>query len=374
MASYWGRSLHMSLYGESHGGGLGVVLDGLPPGEPLDEAALRAQMTRRAPGQHDWATPRREADLPEILSGYYRGRTTGTPLSAMIRNSDTRSRDYEQHETRPRPGHADLTGLLRYEGAGDPRGGGHFSGRVTSPLCFAGGVALQILRRRGVEVYAHIARIGAVEDTAVDPARPDMAALATVAARAFPVIDEAAGRRMVELIQAAKAEEDSVGGVIEVVATGLPAGIGDPMMGGIEPQIASLLFAVPAVKGLEFGAGFAATLRRGSENNDAMGIETAADGTRRVRHLTNHAGGADGGIANGMPIVCRVAIKPTSSIGKPQASVDLEQLTEEELLVVGRHDPCIVPRVVPVLEGAVALVLLDAWLASGRFREATLSD
>ncbi|MDI9498936.1 MAG: chorismate synthase [Bacillota bacterium] len=367
MASYWGQQLHISIFGESHGRSVGVVIDGLPPGEIYDEDLIRTQMARRAPGRHDWSTARTEADVPEVQSGVFRQRTTGTPLAALITNRDTRSQDYEDLAALPRPGHADLTGLMRYDGANDPRGGGHFSGRLTAPLCYAGAVAIAILKRRGVSVHAHIASIAAVSDASLDSVAPDLTALAAAARRGFPVLDPDAGERMLAVIAAAKTDLDSVGGVVEVVATGFPPGIGDPMMGGLEPRIASLIYAVPAVKGLEFGAGFGATLRRGSENNDPPVLLTAGDGSRRIRLASNHGGGADGGISNGMPLICRVAIKPTPSIGKTQRTVNLESLQPEELVVRGRHDPCIVPRAVPVLEGAVAIALLDSWLASGRF-------
>lgn len=367
MASYWGQQLHISIFGESHGRSVGVIIDGLPPGEAYDEDLIRAQMTRRAPGRNNWSTARSEADMPEVQSGVFRQRTTGTPLAAVIPNRDTRSQDYEDLVALPRPGHADLTGLMRYDGANDPRGGGHFSGRLTAPLCYAGAIAIGILKRRGVRVHAHIASIASVRDAALDPVEPDLATLAAAAGRGFPVLDPEAGEKMQEVIAAARADLDSVGGVVEVVATGFPPGIGDPMMGGLEPRIASLVYAVPAVKGLEFGAGFGATLRRGSENNDPPVLLTAGNGNRRIRLASNHGGGADGGISNGMPLVCRVAIKPTPSIAKPQRSVNLESLSPEELVVRGRHDPCIVPRAVPVLEGAVAIALLDSWLASGRF-------
>ncbi|NJP40323.1 chorismate synthase [Oscillospiraceae bacterium HV4-5-C5C] len=367
MGSIWGQTLKISLFGESHGRGIGVVLDNLPPGEPLDEAAIRGQLDRRRPGREIWSTPRSEFDVPEILSGFWQGRTTGTPLAAIIRNKDTRSEDYRNLETIPRPGHADLTGLMRYDGAGDPRGGGHFSGRITAPLTFAGAVCAQILARRGVAICAHIAEIAGIPDRQPDPAAPDLPALQKVRDKLFPVLDDAAGEAMKAAIEAARMDTDSVGGVIQVIVTGFPAGIGDPMFGGLEPQLASILMAIPAVKGVEFGDGFAAARRRGSQNNDSPAF-VDQDGQKQIRLRTNHGGGADGGISNGMPLCIRIAVKPTASIGREQDSIDLTREENTRLVVRGRHDPCIVPRALPVAESAVAVCLLDRYLTSGHFK------
>ncbi|MGI5868782.1 MAG: chorismate synthase [Kiritimatiellia bacterium] len=354
MSSTWGENIRISLFGESHGPAIGVVIDGLPSGFALDFEALAAHMRRRAPGQGPWATPRREPDAPEILSGVFNGRTTGTPLAAIIRNADTRSGDYADLVARPRPGHADLTGRLRYGGANDPRGGGHFSGRLTAPLAFAGAVCLQMLAARGVRVGARAVEIGGVRDAEIDPT----AAAFDVSAKAFPVVDDACGERMKAAIQAAHARKDSVGGIVEAVASGMPAGVGGPFFDRLGSRLGAMLFALPACKGVEFGRGFAVAGATGLTNNDAFRRDDAGNVTRP----TNHAGGMEGGIANGMPIIVRCAFKPTASIGAPQPTVNLDTGAEETLEIQGRHDPCIVPRAVPVVESAVALVLLDRLL------------
>lgn len=361
MGSVWGKRLRISLFGESHGTGIGVVIDGLPAGEEIDLEALKAFTVRRAPGRTPWSTKRNEGDEAEILSGFYRGKTTGTPLAAVIRNKDTRSEDYGNLHALPRPGHADLTGRMRYGDANDPRGGGHFSGRLTAPLTFAGAVAEQILLRRNVHTVAHVYSIAGVPDAPVDLAKPDIPALLAVRDRRFPVIDYMQGKKMAAAVEEARLASDSVGGIVECITWGFPAGIGDPMFDGLEPHLASLLFGIPAVKGVEFGAGFAAAARRGSENNDNPAF--IGEGESKVlRLLTNNAGGADGGISNGMPIVSRVAVKPTSSIGVEQKTVNLETMENDLLVIKGRHDPCIVPRAVPVIEAATSLALLDQML------------
>ncbi|MGI6546700.1 MAG: chorismate synthase [Fastidiosipilaceae bacterium] len=361
MGSVWGKRLRVSLFGESHGKGIGVVLDGLPPGERIDVDELRAYTARRAPGRVPWSTKRVEHDVPEILSGYYQGKTTGTPLAAVIRNTDTRSADYSDLRALPRPGHADLTGLMRYKDANDPRGGGHFSGRVTAALTFAGALADQILKRRDIMIAAHIHSIADIRDADVNPADPDRKALRAVRDKLFPVLDDMRGERMALAVEAARMETDSVGGVVECLAWGFPAGVGDPMFDGIEPHMASLIFGIPSVKGVEFGAGFAAAGNRGSQNNDSPRF-TGEPPHRSIRMETNNSGGIDGGISNGMPIVVRVGFKPTASISQRQDTVNLETMENDTLIIRGRHDPCIVPRAVPVVEGAVALSLLDQML------------
>ncbi|MBP7401669.1 MAG: chorismate synthase [Clostridia bacterium] len=354
MSSIWGTSIRVSVFGESHGPGIGVVVDGFPAGIPLDLECAAEFMKRRAPGRTPWSTARREEDLPEILSGIYRGTTTGSPIAAMIRNTDVRPGDYAPHETLPRPGHADYAARLRYDGFNDPRGGGHFSGRLTAPLTFAGALCLQWLSREGIRVYAHAARIAGVEDAPVDPADPDETALAAVAGKRMPVLSDAAGEAMARAVEQARMDTDSVGGIVEGVVLGMPAGLGDPMFLGLEARFASLLFSIPAVKGVGFGDAFAVADARGSSNNDCPGMEEGA-----VRMRTNHAGGIDGGIANGMPVVFRVAFKPTPSIGRRQDTVDLERREDAEITIAGRHDPCIVPRAVPVVEACAALVVAD---------------
>ena len=354
MSSTYGENLHLTIFGQSHSPAIGMTLEGIPAGEQIDFEALQHFLERRAPGRNAYSTARREADAPEFLSGLRGDTTCGVPLTAIIRNGDTRSKDYAPFSAVPRPGHADYTANVKYFGCQDYAGGGHFSGRLTAPLCIAGGVCLQILRRRGIEVISRIIAIGDVEDPSP--------LSASTAEKAFPTVDEAAGEAMQAAIAQAKAQGDSLGGVIECAVLGLPAGLGDPMFGGMENRIAGIVFGIPAVKGVEFGAGFAAAKLRGSQNNDSY---TVQDG--RVETRSNHCGGILGGITNGMPLVFRAAIKPTPSIAMEQDSVNLETLTEEKLRVGGRHDPCIVPRAVPVIEAAAAIAVYDALL--GRKKE-----
>ncbi len=357
MSSTYHGQLTVSIFGQSHGSAIGVTLDGLPPGEPVDLDTLQTFLNRRAPGQGDWSIPRKEADRPEFLSGLLEGRTCGAPLTAIIRNTNTRSGDYANLKDLPRPGHADYTAQVKYGGFQDSAGGGHFSGRLTAPLCIAGGICRQILARRGIAVGAHIAAIGGVPDTPFDPVHLNETALLAPGEKPFPVTDDSAGTAMQTQIAQAKAAGDSLGGVIECAVLGLPPGLGDPMLDGMENRIARLVFAIPAVKGVEFGAGFQCAALRGSENNDPFCL---VDG--QVRTKTNHAGGILGGITNGMPLVFRAAVKPTPSISQAQDSVSLGRREEAQLEIKGRHDPCIVPRAVPCLEAAAALAVYDALL------------
>lgn len=354
MGSIWGEHLKISLFGESHGRGIGVVLDGLPSGIAIDVVRLQTFLDRRAPGRTSHATARSEADVPEILSGLYEGRTTGTPLAAMIRNTDTRSGDYAGLMEKPRPGHADLTGTIRYGGAQDPRGGGHFSGRLTAPLVFAGAVAAQILETRGIRIAAHLYEVAGIRDLPFDAVTAEPTQLDLLQGRTFPVLLPERESQMIEAILAAKRDLDSVGGIVECLVRGLPAGLGDPMFGGIEPRFASLLFAIPAVKGVEFGRGFAVARLKGSENNDSPQF---IDGQLRMR--SNNSGGADGGISTGMPLLFRVAFKPTASIAMEQDTVNLRTHENDRLVIHGRHDPSIVVRAVPVVEAAAAVAALD---------------
>lgn len=356
MASVFGDNIKVSQFGQSHSAAIGVVVDGLPAGEPVNLRQLAAFMGRRRPGQDAWSTPRSEPDAPRVLSGLNPdGRTCGAPLAMMIENTNTRPGDYANLRTCPRPGHADYTAQVRYHGEQDPTGGGHFSGRLTACLCMAGGVALQVLARRGVTVGAHLARVACVDDARFDPVAPAPDDLLAPGRKIFPVIDDEAGARMREAIEAARQDGDSVGGVIECVAAGMPAGKGAPNFDGIENRVARGVFGIPAVKGVEFGSGFAGSDLRGSQNNDEPVVR---DG--RVTFATNNAGGILGGITNGMPVVVRAAFKPTSSISRPQRTVDLATMEEVPLEVRGRHDPCIAPRAVPVVEAVVALALLDS--------------
>ena len=350
MSSVYTGNLTVAIFGQSHAPAIGVTIDGLPAGLPVDPNALQQFLRRRAPGQNAWSTPRKEADAPEILCGLSNGRTCGAPLTAIIRNTNTRSGDYDNLRDTPRPGHADYTAQMKFSGAQDVAGGGHFSGRLTAPLCIAGGICLQLLKTQGVTVRARIVSVGAVTD--------DSPFLSPVGEKAFPAVSDAAAAAMQAEIAAARADGDSVGGVIECVVEGLPAGVGDPMFGGLENLISRAIFAIPAVKGIEFGAGFAAARMRGSENNDPFRVENGTVVTE-----TNHCGGILGGISDGMPIVFRAAFKPTPSIARQQRSVSLGQRANKTLVIQGRHDPCIVPRAVPCVEAAAAIAVLDAVMA-----------
>ena len=356
MSSEFGNLLKISVFGQSHGKAIGVVVDGLPAGEAIDLEALNAFLARRTPGKSPLSTARKESDTPVFLSGLENGVTCGAPLCAVIENGDQHSSDYDQLRDKPRPGHADYTAFVKWGGRADMRGGGHFSGRLTAPLCIAGGIAKQILARRGVYVGAHLRSVGTETDAAF-PLHPAKTLFDEIAAKPFPVLDDQAGERMQALILEARQNLDSVGGVIECAAIGLPAGLGEPMFGGVENRLAAALFGIPAVKGVEFGDGFAAARAHGSENNDPFRME---DG--RVVTETNHAGGILGGITSGMPLVLRTAMKPTPSIARPQRTVSLSAGADTELVIHGRHDPCIAHRAVPVVEAVTAAVLLDLLL------------
>lgn len=354
MPSVFGENIKVSIFGQSHSEAIGVVVDGLPAGFEVDMDALNAFLARRAPGQGKFTTARKESDLPEFVSGIVDGVTCGAPLCALIRNKDTRSGDYADLRDHPRPSHADYPAYVKFGAAHDIRGGGHFSGRLTAPLCVAGGIALQMLAGRGVRVGAHLCSVGDVQDERFDPVSVGERDFERIAANGFPVLDEMAGARMFDAIERARMDADSIGGTIECAATGLPAGLGDALFGGLEGRLSQALFGIPAVKGVEFGSGFDGARMRGSENNDPFVMQEGS-----VRTLTNNAGGILGGITTGMPLIMRVAIKPTPSIGRAQRSVSLSEGKPYELTIRGRHDPCIAPRAVPVVEAAVALVLLD---------------
>ena len=331
MASEFGKNIRVSIFGESHGAAIGVSIDGMPAGVSVDMERLQHFLDRRAPGRSRFTTARREEDRPEFLCGIRGGVTCGTPITAIIRNRDTRSGDYSQMENIPRPGHADYAARMRYGGNEDCRGGGHFSGRLTAPLCVAGGIFLQALEAEGITVRARILEIGGNTE---DPRGE---------------------------IEKAMAEKDSVGGIIECVVNGMPPGIGDPIYDGLENRISLAVFGIPAVKGIEFGRGFEAARLRGSENNDAFYFD---GGTIKTR--TNNHGGILGGISSGMPIVFRVAVKPTPSIGKEQDSIRYDTGENVKMTVQGRHDPCIVPRAVPCVEAAAAMAIYD--LMAGEIR------
>lgn len=352
MSNTLGHSYRVQIFGQSHSPMIGAVIEGLPAGFAPDMDAVAAFMARRAPGSGPMATARREADAAQIVSGLNeRGETCGAPLCALIANTNTRSQDYDALRDVPRPGHADYTAAVKFSGHNDIRGGGQFSGRLTAPLCFAGALALQLLREKGIEVRARVHSIAGIRDAEIDLARPPMD---MIAREGLPTVDADAARRMEEAILAAKAEGDSVGGVVECFATGLPAGLGEPMFDGVENRVARALFGIPAVRGVEFGLGFEAAGLRGSQHNDPFRMA----GGRIVTDGNRH-GGALGGITSGMPLVVRAAFKPTPSIAREQPSVSLIRGEDAILAVRGRHDPCVVPRAVPCVEAAVACVLLD---------------
>ncbi len=358
MSGHIGRALSVQIFGESHGTALGATVDGLPAGLYVDIPALEAFLQRRAASRGgELATDRRESDLPRILSGLRDDITTGQPITAIFENTDPHSADYAFLPDRPRPGHADYPATVKSAGHDDLRGGGHHSGRLTLAYAFAGGLALQYLAAQGVRVASHALMIGGETDTSVDALNPDMAALSACRTLPIPTLDAAAGERMRLAILAAKAAEDSVGGVVEVVATGLPAGLGAPFFDGVEAVVAAHFFSIPAVKGVSFGAGFAAAAMRGSAYNDPYTVKDA-----RVVTTKNDAGGLLGGLTDGMPVIARVAFRPTPSIGLPQQTVSLSAMEDTTLTVRGRHDPCIVVRALPVVEGALALALCDLWL------------
>ena len=357
MSGIWGNKIKISIFGESHGEAIGAVIDGLPSGIKLNLEAIRFQMRRRAPGKSDLGTGRTEEDEFEILSGYFNGYTTGTPLAFIIRNNDKRSSEYEYIKDIPRPGHGDYTGRIKYKGYNDYRGGGHFSGRLTASIVFAGSVCRQILGEKGVVIASHINSIGKIDDVTFDFANIDEALIRRLNNMELPLIDKEKVNMMKEEILSAKADEDSVGGSIECALLGLPAGIGDPYFGSVESKLSHILFSIPGVKGIEFGSGFHITRLKGSQANDELYLDNG-----EVKTRTNHNGGIAGGITNGMPVIFRVAIKPTSSIGITQKSVDLDKMEEVEFKITGRHDPCIVPRAVPVVEAAAAIAILDFML------------
>ena len=366
MPSSFGSALRVTVFGQSHSPAVGCVLEGLPSGLVLDLDALAAFVARRAPGQDPWSTPRREPDVPRIVSGLNpRGETCGAPLAAIIENTNTRSADYNNLLRVPRPGHADFTAWAKWHGNQDVPGGGHFSGRLTGPLCIAGGVALQWLSTRGVTLRAHVAELAGIEDapfSALDNSPEAQALLARQMAdladgRRMPTIDATVGERMIEAVMDARAHKDTVGGVVECVACGLPAGAGSPMFDGIENVMARALFGIPSVKGVEFGRGFAAARLRGTQNNDPYEVRDGA-----CVPATNNAGGILGGITTGAPVLVRCAFKPISSIMMDQASVDLSTMEPATLKVHGRHDTTAVLRAVPVVEAVCALGLADALL------------
>ena len=354
MSSNFGQNIRLSVFGESHGEAIGCVIDGLPSGFKLDMDKIYFEMARRAPGKDKTATPRLEKDIPIILSGVLDGVTTGAPLAMEIKNTNTKSGDYNNLMSVPRPSHSDYPAYVKYNGNNDIRGGGHFSGRLTAPIVFAGAIAKQLLEQRGITVGAHIMSISDVRDACFDMAEVTAEQLKEVSRKAFAVIDDSVENKMRQTVENARLSLDSVGGVIECAAVGLPVGVGANIFSTVESKLASILFGIPAVKGVEFGAGFDIASMRGSQANDPYSVR---DG--RVFIEKNNNGGILGGMSSGAPIIVRAAIKPTPSISQEQKSVNLQTMEEETIVIKGRHDPCIVPRAVPVVEAAVAFGLLD---------------
>jgi len=351
MSNRLGERYRVQIFGQSHSPMIGAVIEGIPAGVVPDMDFISAFMARRAPGGA-LSTARKEADAPQIVSGLNdRGETCGAPLCILIHNTDARSRDYDRLRDMPRPGHADYTAAVKFFGHNDIRGGGQFSGRLTAPLCFAGALAIQLLKDRGIDIRARVYSVAGIGDAPIDLAHPPMEGLC---AGPLPCVDPDAARKMAEAVEAARADGDSVGGIVECWATGLPAGLGEPMFDGVENRVARALFGIPAVRGVEFGLGFAAASMKGSAHNDPFRVESG-----RVLTAGNNHGGALGGITSGMPLVVRAAFKPTPSIAREQLSVSLSRNENTPLVIQGRHDPCIVPRAVPVVEAVVACVVMD---------------
>jgi len=362
VVSYYGRNIQISLFGQSHAKAVGVTINGLPAGFALDMDELNAFLQRRAPGKSALSTKRREADEFEIIGGAVDGVLCGAPFAAIIPNTNTRSDDYASLQDVPRPGHADYTAQIKYKGAQDPAGGGHFSGRMTAPLCIAGGICLQLLRQEGIEIGSHIERIASVVDQRFDPVKVTASDFTALSQNEWPTLDQEVSKKMIAAITAAADDDDSLGGVIECAVVGLPPGLGDPIFAGMENRIAGIVFGIPAVKGIEFGNGFDAAGLSGFENNDAYQI---IDG--KISTKTNNHGGVLGGITTGMPLIFRTAIKPTPSIFKQQDSISLSSKENTKLSIKGRHDPCIVPRAVPCIEAAAAIAVYDALLEEKKY-------
>lgn len=357
MGGIRGLTLKMTIFGESHGPAVGIVLDGLPPGLAVDREKIARDMARRAPGRSRLSTRRREEDDFLVQSGVYEGHTTGTPLCVLIPNRDQHSDDYKELRHAVRPGHADYTVSVRSGGWADLRGGGHSSGRLTAPLVWAGSLARSWLEERGISLAAHILSVGGTKDRSFDPAGEPEEVLRALPEKAFPVLEEEKGQVMEEQILRTAEQKDSLGGIVECMMQGLPAGLGDPFFDSVESRISAMLFSIPAVKGVEFGSGFAMTRMKGSEANDPFRME---DG--QIFTASNHNGGILGGMTTGMPLLFRAAVKPTPSIGRMQKTVDIEKKINTDMVIHGRHDPCIVPRAVPVIEAAAAWTLMDLWL------------
>lgn len=355
MGANFGKNYCISIFGESHGNALGINIDGIPAGTELNLDFISEEMKRRAPGKSELTTSRTEKDEFEILSGFVNGRTTGTPLAMIIRNTNQKSKDYGEIVKKPRPGHADWAGLSRYNGFNDIRGGGHFSGRITAPLVFAGAVAKQILKEKGILIAAHVKSIKDIQDRDFEEKDITQENIDRLRNMILPVLNENIVPDMEKTILKAKEEKNSVGGIVEIMITGIKAGIGDPFFESMESELSRMIFSIPAIKGIEFGAGFDIAKMTGYEANDEMYYDEKGD----VKTYTNNNGGITGGITNGMPVNFKVAVKPPASIGKKQRTVNTETKKNDFLEIIGRHDPCIVPRIVVVLEAAAAIVVMD---------------
>ena len=356
MENSLGQLFTITSFGESHGSCVGVIIDGCPAGLPITEADIQSEVNKRKPGLSAGATARVEEDRVEILSGVFNGTTTGAPICLLIRNKDIDSSEYERMRFLPRPGHADYTAFMKYGGFSDYRGGGRFSGRLTATFVMAGAVAKKLLEKLGIEVLAHTIEIGGIR---ADPKRVGEIRENAVK-NPLKCADLAAAEEMAKLIDRVKEEGDSIGGVVEGIALNVPVGLGEPVFDTLEGELAKALFAIPAVKGVEFGSGFQAAGKKGSENNDPFTIREG-----KIVTVTNNAGGILGGISNGMPVLVRVVVKPTSSIAKAQQTVNLKTMENATLEVKGRHDTCIVPRAVVVVEAMMAVTLCDLALRAG---------
>lgn len=354
LSSSFGKNLKVSIFGESHGTAIGAVIDGVPAGEFINFDVLQAFLRRRMPGQNFYSSPRYEEDIPEFLSGMSDNTTCGSPICFVIRNKNQKRDDYKKILDTPRPGHADYTSSVKYNKFNDVSGGGHFSGRLTAPICVVGGICKQILARKNIYIGAHIYSIKDVCDSEFEHSVLNKVTLESVSNKPFPTIGDNIASDMKNEILTAIKHNDSVGGVVECSAIGLPVGLGEPLFSGLENKISQAVFAIPGVKGIEFGSGFRGSKLYGSENNDEYFLDNDV-----VKTFTNNCGGILGGLSNGMPLVFKVAVKPTPSIQKEQNSVNLKNMRNEKIIITGRHDPCIVPRAVPCVEAITAMVILD---------------
>lgn len=355
MSGTWGNKIELSIFGESHGKAIGIVINGIKPGFEIDMDKIEKEMERRAPGRNKMSTQRKEGDKPKILSGIFEGKTTGAPISMIIENSDTRSKDYSKLKDLMRPGHADYAGNRRYGGFNDYRGGGHFSGRITAPLVFAGALAKQLLEEKGIKIGAHISSVGKVKDDSFNRINISESLLENLLKKELPLIKDEKIEEVKEEIEKVRLKGNSIGGTIECAIIGVKAGIGSPFFDSLESKIASLAFSVPAVKGIEFGLGFEISEMTGAEANDEYYVENG-----EIKAYSNNNGGITGGISNGMPITYKVAIKPTPSISIEQRTVNISTMENEKLVIEGRHDPCIVQRAVVVIEAIAAIAILEA--------------